>query len=411
MIRKVEIEGYRSLRSIKWEPGPLNIIIGPNCSGKSNLLFALHHLKNAADGNFFKTIMAENGMGSVVWNNEKNGSIRMRVDLDPVHPGYDQDPLRGRVTYELVFRRIGSTSDYTIVTDRLGQFYRYDNKEQAEPYLFLARDKGNLQGQTKEEKKLKKIGELSDKDWNEPVLSQMKGVMAKELLGVTTTFHKIISEWFFALGIRVDADSPIRTDTVSDTVQEIYSDGSNLIQFLHTLYMENQIFKDDLDSALRAAFGDDFVRVVFPPTAASRIQMKMNWRHLTEAQPTFVLSDGTLRYLYLLAVLMNPEPPPLIFIDEPEIGLHPSMLSLVAEAAVDASERTQVILTTHSPQFLDHFSDHGDVVSVMYLEEGQSRIRRLTNPILKKWLGKYKYGELMTSGELDELAHEEEELV
>ncbi len=81
------------------------------------------------------------------------------------------------------------------------------------------------------------------------------------------------------------------------------------------------------------------------------------FRSLRRGQSAADLSDGTLRFLLLLTVLASPSPAPLIAIDEPETGLHPSMLPIVAEYATDAATRTQVILTTHSPQFLDAFGD------------------------------------------------------
>jgi len=112
--------------------------------------------------------------------------------------------------------------------------------------------------------------------------------------------------------------------------------------------------------------------------------------------------------MYLMAILLNPAPPPLVCIDEPEIGLHPSMFPLVAEAAMQAAEKTQVILTTHSPEFLSCFTEYeaeqGGVVSVMYLKDGASHIKRLQGEPLSRWIKSYKLGRFMMSGELNELA-------
>src|SRR4051794_34893648 len=82
--------------------------------------------------------------------------------------------------------------------------------------------------------------------------------------------------------------------------------------------------------AMRAAFGNDFEKLVFPPAADQRIHMRIRWRSLKREQSAADLSDGTLRFLFLLAVLANPSPPPVIAIDEPETGLHPSMFPIVA---------------------------------------------------------------------------------
>lgn len=104
---------------------------------------------------------------------------------------------------------------------------------------------------------------------------------------------------------------------------------------------------------MKAAYGDDFEELVFPPAADQRIQLRVRWKSLKREQTAADLSDGTLRFLFLLTVLASPSPAALVAIDEPETGLHPAMLPIVAEYAVDASSRTQVILTTHSPQLLD----------------------------------------------------------
>ena len=106
---------------------------------------------------------------------------------------------------------------------------------------------------------------------------------------------------------------------------------------------------------MKAAFGNDFEELAFTPAADQKIQLQVGWRTLKRPQSAADLSDGTLRFLFLLTVLASPTPAPVIAIDEPEVGLHPGMLPIVAEHAVDAALRSQVILTTHSPQFLDAF--------------------------------------------------------
>lgn len=117
------------------------------------------------------------------------------------------------------------------------------------------------------------------------------------------------------------------------------------------------------------------------------------------------LSDGTLRFLFLLTVLASPEPPGLIAIDEPEVGLHPSMFPIVAEYAAEAATgRTQVVLSSHSPEFLDAFTEHAPHVTICHWEEGQTRLFSLAPEKLQKWLETYRLGHLFTSGDLEALA-------
>jgi predicted ATPase len=112
------------------------------------------------------------------------------------------------------------------------------------------------------------------------------------------------------------------------------------------------------------------------------------------------LSDGTLRYLSLLAVLLNPDPGSLVAIEEPELGLHPDVIPHVAELLVRASHRTQLIVTTHSRMLVDALSDHASSVVVCEKENGESRLERLNGIALDAWLDKFSLGELWSIGEI-----------
>ena len=118
--------------------------------------------------------------------------------------------------------------------------------------------------------------------------------------------------------------------------------------------------------------------------------------------------------MFLLTVLASPNPAPLIAIDEPETGLHPSMLPIIAEYAVDASQRTQVIMTTHSPQFLDAFDDVIPKTTVVTWSDGETILKNVAGDQLQRWLEEYSLGSLFRSGELesglvqDELASDEQ---
>ena len=154
---------------------------------------------------------------------------------------------------------------------------------------------------------------------------------------------------------------------------------------------------------MAAAFGNDFEELLFPPAADQRIQLRIRWKSLEREQTTAELSDGTLRFLLLLAVLANPTPPPLIAIDEPAMGLHPGMLPIVAEYAVAASSRSQVILTTHSAEFLDAFGDSLPKTTVARWEDGKTYLQVVSDEILHYWLQEYTLGKLYRSGELEDL--------
>jgi predicted ATPase len=116
--------------------------------------------------------------------------------------------------------------------------------------------------------------------------------------------------------------------------------------------------------------------------------------------PATRLSDGTLRYLCLLAILCDPDPPPLICIEEPELGLHPDVLPKLADHLLEASHRTQLIVTTHSDVLVDAMSEHPEAVVVCEKHHGSTEMSRLSADDLKMWLEKYRLGELWIRGEL-----------
>jgi predicted ATPase len=116
--------------------------------------------------------------------------------------------------------------------------------------------------------------------------------------------------------------------------------------------------------------------------------------------PATRLSDGTLRYLCLLAILCDPKPPPLICIEEPELGLHPDVLPKLADHLLAASRRTQLIVTTHSDVLVDAMSDQPESVVVCEKQDGATTMTRLAADELQAWLEKYRLGELWISGEL-----------
>ena len=116
--------------------------------------------------------------------------------------------------------------------------------------------------------------------------------------------------------------------------------------------------------------------------------------------PASRISDGGFRYLALLAILLDPEPPPLIAIEEPELGLHPDLLPGIADLLVDASSRSLLIVTTHSDILVEALSEYPESVIVCEKHDGQSSMMRLEKERLDIWRGQYTLGELWTMGDL-----------
>lgn len=130
------------------------------------------------------------------------------------------------------------------------------------------------------------------------------------------------------------------------------------------------------------------------------VQIFLHEEGLSAAVPASRLSDGTLRYLCLLAILLHPDPPPLICIEEPELGLHPDILPTIAELLIDASQRSQLIVTTHSDQLVGCLGDIPEAVVVCERDEGGTKLSRLDPKRLAKWLEDYTLDQLWSMGEI-----------
>jgi len=132
---------------------------------------------------------------------------------------------------------------------------------------------------------------------------------------------------------------------------------------------------------------------------AGTVQFFLHEEGLNNPIPATRLSAGTMRFLAMAASLLMPTPPPLICIEEPELGLHPDALSLVAELLVSASARTQLIVTTHSDALVSALTEH--VESVLVCEyRGGTELMRLDAERLKHWLDRYRLGDVWRMGEL-----------
>ena len=201
---------------------------------------------------------------------------------------------------------------------------------------------------------------------------------------------QIYREWSF--GRKTVFRDPQRADMRNDRLEE---DFSNLGLFLNRLRRKPKA-KAAILEGLRDLYEGvtDFDVIVEGGT----VQVFFTEDEFTI--PATRLSDGTLRYLCLLAILCDPDPPPLICIEEPELGLHPDILPNLADHLVAASERTQLIVTTHSDIVVDAMTDRPEAVIVCEKHEGATEMRRLRHEDLLKWLDNYRLGQLWTQGKI-----------
>ena len=336
------------------------------------------------------------GIEPLIWDGMLD-SLSVSFKATPVEKG--RDIQKESLTYELELQRLGKSASYRVGKELLGNYYRVEESFTDEPFKLLER-KGLFASIFDESERRLTAPEESISE-EETLLSLAAGPFSAN--HHIPPFRSQLASWCIYHDLHVNQDAAIRQPAIARPEKRVEPDGQNLIPVLHTLYSGDREFKKEIDRAMRAAFGEEYEELLFPPAADQRIQLRVRWKSLRSEQSARDLSDGTLRFLFLLTALASPSAAPLIAIDEPETGLHPSMLPIIAEYAADAAERSQVILTTHSPQLLDAFGNLNPATTVVRWRNGQTSLDRLEKELLSKWLKEYSLGTLFKSGELEDL--------
>jgi predicted ATPase len=172
-------------------------------------------------------------------------------------------------------------------------------------------------------------------------------------------------------------------------------DGSNLALILADLRNSPKI-KRRLIKSLRS-FNERLTDFTIT-TRGGTVEVFFEESGLGSNVPASRISDGTIRFLCLLAILLHAEPPPLVCIEEPELGMHPDSIPEIADLLVEASSQTQVVVTTHSDHLVSRLSNMPEAVLVCDRAVGGTTIRRLERPKLDAWLADYSLGEVWMRG-------------
>ena len=346
------------------EMRPLNLIVGPNGSGKSNFIEALSLLHSAPSTstqlNLPATISRGGGVSEWIWKGKRDEESAS-IDATFCSP-YGKTDLR----YVLGFKESGQR--FKIDEERIENAEA--NKGNKNPHFYYRFKDGRALLNAKDGRKKKP--DIGDFKPNVSILSQRKDpVQYREMTYLGDKFEemRLYRDWHFGPGS--DARLPQRTDLPNDYLDV---NAENLYLVLSRLLNDKLVESRILD-ALGSLYEDiDRVRIrVDGGTVQAMFQEGEN------VIPASRFSDGALRFLCLLVVLLDPNPPaPLVCIEEPELGLHPDVLSTVAKLLVDASERTQLVVTTHSEALVDAMTDQPESVLVADRDGNGTQLRRLS---------------------------------
>jgi predicted ATPase len=367
----------------------LNVLIGPNGAGKSNLIEAIGLLK-AAPTNLLDPIRAGGGISE--WLCKGSDSALAEIDATVAYP-WGKMPLRHSLKFAMIGRR-SEVVDEAIEDesasgpfDNVDFYYRFKdghpalNVKTADILPFGGRVRREIQRQ--------------DLALDQSIVSQRKDPdQYPEVTYLGSEYAKIrlFQEW--SLGRDTQPRRPQPTDLAADFLSE---DAANIALVLN-----------DLDSrpGLRASLvghlkeADESIVGFSTKVLGGTIQLRLHYSGLRDSVPAIRLSDGTIHYLCLLAVLCHPDPPPLVCLEEPDLGLHPDLLFKLADLLVQASHRMQLIVTTHSDVLVDALTKVPEAVIVCEKQNGSTKMSRQSDADLAVWLKDYSLGQLWRRGEI-----------
>ena len=359
----------------------LNVLIGSNGSGKSNLIECLALLR-AAPSKLGEPIRDGGGMMEWVYKGKNSGPTRLEVVIDTG----SRLPLRHSLELGLEQARFVVVSEVAAFCKAL--------PGKKKPYFFYEYENGtailNKFDRPKERHlETKFVGD------QQSILNVLKDPISYPELSYLAKAYtdqiRIYREW--SMGRYGSHRMPQPADMSGDFLDEDFRNLGMVI---------NQLEQDHPDTVSRMV---EVLQTLYPSISGIGVQIVGGTQqvYLREDKmkiPATRLSDGTLRFLCLLTILLHPKPPQLICLEEPELGLHPDVIGTLAELLVEASERTQLIVTTHSVRLIDGLTEHPESVVVCEKDEDGTRMKRLSANDLEPWLAEYRLGKLWTRGDL-----------
>lgn len=337
----------------------LNVLIGPNASGKTNLIESLALLQ-AVPTDLAGPIRGGGGAREWLWRGAGGPAEHAYIEIVCAGVAAARD-----VRYRLALAVDGASM---VVHDE-----RVENAEaqgHPKPFFFgYERGRAMVNVREADEKAVRRTLRSKTFDRTQSVLAQRSDPdQYPELARLSEHLRSLALYRHWTQGPRSALRDGCRSDVRTDRLEASFE---NLPARLAALKAQPLVKQRLLEHLRALAPGFDDIEI---PPEGGRLQVYLV--EGTNSIPAPRLSDGTLRYLALLAILLDPAPPPVIVIEEPELGLHPDVLPTLRDLLVDAAQRTQLLVTTHSPAFVDAFSETPDAVVVCERSEGGTRFTR-----------------------------------
>jgi predicted ATPase len=352
-LQRIKIEGFRSIRALKLDLGPINILIGPNGAGKSNFIAFFDFMYQLQNRNLAFNVQQQGGASKVLhFGSKTTQALECSLDFAP---------------NSYVVKLVPDTNDALIFESE----YCYFDGSKATGYSSKKTSYALATPGSRESSLPQELNFRYASSWVVHHLSRWRKYH----------FHD------------TSESANIKKSARTDQTQMLLRDGENLAPFLRHVRDTASTHYDRIVSTIQrvAPFFLDFV---LDPEGKDGKFMRLRWRHrgsdtIFDASD---FSDGTLRFICLATLFLQPNMPKLILLDEPELGLHPFALVLLAGLIRSVSDTTQVIASTQSVTFANQFAAE-DIIVVDQIDNA-SEFSRLDLERLKVWLTDYGVGEL-----------------
>ena len=346
MITRLAISGYRSLREVRVTLGALNVVTGANGSGKSSLYRALKLLADIAQGRIIQSLAAEGGLKSTLWAGPEAFSRAMKAGTAPVQGTARKNP----VSLKLGF----SGPDYGYAIDLGLPLPDSRSKFSSDPEIKV---ESQWTGERMDRKntfaiRLGPAVRIRDHQGEWQQAYQNLDAFDSMMTHCADPHHAIellllrerMRNWRFYDHLRTDSDAPSRKPQIGTYTPVLAGDGSDLAAALQTIREIGAA--EHMDAAIADAFPGARVEVI---STDGYFELEMHQHGLLRPLKASELSDGTLRYLLLVAALLSPRPPALMILNEPETSLHPDLMPPLARLIAQASTWSQAVVVSHAP--------------------------------------------------------------
>jgi len=381
---------------------PMTLLVGRNGAGKSNFLKALEFISEGVNGNLQTLILNKwGGFDAMVYKGFENSSktieleIGIKADLSRYGFEFPED-----IIYRVVVSKMGGFDNY-MLSEIIGYHDVLNNNEQTNNDLLVNRN--NILLVNKNGVGRVAIGEKYDsfvsrnKRFNPTELALSQAIDAdiyKEINAVKLALQSIDIYSFFD----TSANGKLRQTVRATGGKKLEKNGGNLPTILNSIKIKSKENYNKITESLKV-INPNFKGLDFNILGGGNIELMIDENQLKTSIHVTHMSDGTLKYLCLLAILYNPVHSEIITLEEPESGLHPDMLNEISKVIKEASRNSKIIFTTQSLKLLDNF-ELENVIVFEKTKENYSIAKNLDESEYKNWYDKFFLGEMWNKGDL-----------